>query len=477
MRRATLCRGTGLTAALMALAGAAASAVAGPPAWSSPAGASGADNVVRALATADLDGDGPARAELFVGGDFATIAGVSAARIARYNGSFWFPLGGGVNAPVRALAQWDADGPGPGPTLLIVGGDFTLAGAVPASRIAAWNGSGWSALGAGVAGRVSALASFDIDGAGPASADLIAAGFFSSAGSVSASNIARWDGAQWSPLDAGFDNEGLALLSFDADGPGGASPLLYAAGWFGQAGSVDAARVAVWNGAAWSALGAGLSGPFPAIGRCLASFDPDGPGPAAEQLHVGGIFTVAGESPALGAARWDGAAWHPLAQGIGHPADALAIAPFDDTPGDAAPPALFFAGAFAPVVGAVALNFAGWDGAAWSASAGDVDRPVFALAAFDEDGPGPDSSGLYVGGNFLAAGPIAAVRLARWGPPRVTPLLCPDLSGDGAVNFPDLTLVLAAWGAASSPSDVTQDGVVNFQDLTAVLSAWGRICP
>ena len=49
----------------------------------------------------------------------------------------------GAKATVRAMA---VDGGGN----LVVGGDFTLIGAVVANRIAKWNGSAWSALGSGM---------------------------------------------------------------------------------------------------------------------------------------------------------------------------------------------------------------------------------------------------------------------------------------------------------------------------------------
>jgi hypothetical protein len=42
---------------------------------------------------------------------------------------------------------------------LIAGGQFATAGGAPASNIARWDGSGWSALGAGTDGQVLALAS------------------------------------------------------------------------------------------------------------------------------------------------------------------------------------------------------------------------------------------------------------------------------------------------------------------------------
>lgn len=69
-----------------------------------------------------------------------------------------------MNQGVEALGVFD-DGGGPA---LYVGGWFTTAGGEPANRIAKWDGSIWSALGAGVGGgAVYALTAFD-DGSGPA---------------------------------------------------------------------------------------------------------------------------------------------------------------------------------------------------------------------------------------------------------------------------------------------------------------------
>jgi hypothetical protein len=55
------------------------------------------------------------------------------------------------------------------------------------------------------------------------------------------------------------------------------------------------------------------------------------------------------------------------------------------------------------------------------------------------------------------------------------PPACPeDLDGSGAVDFPDLLQVLAAWGPCSScPQDLDGSGDVAFPDLLAVLAAWG----
>ena len=50
-----------------------------------------------------------------------------------------------------------------------------------------------------------------------------------------------------------------------------------------------------------------------------------------------------------------------------------------------------------------------------------------------------------------------------------------DLNADGAVGFPDLTLLLNQWGPCGTCSaDLNGTGVVDFTDLVLVLGAWGE---
>lgn len=88
------------------------------------------------------------RNELVIGGLYTGLPG--APNIARYNGSTYSAMAGGTNDAVRALAA------GPDGNLY-VGGDFSLVGGVPASRIAMWTGSAWAGV-QGVDGPVHALA-------------------------------------------------------------------------------------------------------------------------------------------------------------------------------------------------------------------------------------------------------------------------------------------------------------------------------
>ncbi len=95
---------------------------------------------VRSLTVAD-DGSGSGPA-LFAGGSFVTAGGVACNGIARWNGSAWSALDGGVNDRflpyVNALVTFD-DGSGSGPALH-VGGRFDSVDGKPAGNIAKWGG-------------------------------------------------------------------------------------------------------------------------------------------------------------------------------------------------------------------------------------------------------------------------------------------------------------------------------------------------
>jgi hypothetical protein len=80
---------------------------------------------------------------------------------------------------------------------LYVAGYFQTAGGITANSIAKWNGSTWSAVGLGVSnggggGSITSLAVYNDR--------LYACGFFTNAGTDSALSIARWDGTTWSSL-------------------------------------------------------------------------------------------------------------------------------------------------------------------------------------------------------------------------------------------------------------------------------------
>lgn len=199
----------------------------------------GVDGEVHALAVYDF-GTGP---RLYATGTFVNAGGLPASRIASWNGTSWQTLGSGLNNHGYALKVFD-DGSGPA---LFVGGFFTQAGGQTVNGIAKWNGTSFAPVGSGFAGAgytpgVRALAAFD-DGAGPA---LYAGGQFVSAGGHPASGVARWNGSSWSALGGGTDGFVDALLPFDDSTAGG--PVLMVGGLFGHASLLDSAGIAEWHG-------------------------------------------------------------------------------------------------------------------------------------------------------------------------------------------------------------------------------------
>jgi hypothetical protein len=240
--------------------------------------------------------------DLVAGGEFTSAGGVPANRIARWNGSSWQPMGSGMNGPVNAVAQLTNG-------FIIAGGSFTIAGGVPVSNIALWNGVDWVAMGSGVNGEVKALA------VTPGGA-LVVGGSFTSAGGVGASSIARWNGGVWSALGSGVG--GAVTPSVDALAvlPGGD---VVAAGFFTTAGGGSARNIARWNGTVWSNLGSGLTGQFGlAFVYALAVL-------SNGDLLAGGDFDFAGGASANNIARWNGSAWSALGSGLNNNVRALTV--------------------------------------------------------------------------------------------------------------------------------------------------------
>lgn len=87
--------------------------------------------------------DAPGGPQIYAGGVFQDVNGVAANNIARFDGTNWSAVGAGTNGSIDALLSFD-DGQS---TRLIVGGIFSSAGGLSGtSRIAAYDGTQWSAL-------------------------------------------------------------------------------------------------------------------------------------------------------------------------------------------------------------------------------------------------------------------------------------------------------------------------------------------
>ncbi|MBL8750183.1 MAG: hypothetical protein JNK78_13540 [Planctomycetes bacterium] len=343
--------------------------------------------------------------DLIVAGNFTHVAGVSAACIARYDGTSWSPLGAGMNGPVLALAvmpngdlfaggnflvagtvgadriaRWDGTtwhvvGPGVNGTVrslgvrpngeLVAGGDFTVAGFVGASYIARWNGTSWTVIsGTSLTGPVYSIT---VLGNG----DVVAGGLFTTAGM---NRIGRWNGSSWSPMGSGTSGLVTGVLALTGGD-------VLAIGAFTSAGGTSVQRVARWNGAGWSALGSGIGSV---------------PTGAAVELPNGSLMIGLLGTP--GVRRWDGTAWSTLGTGFDGSVSAIAVAPNGD---------LIVGGSFLTAPGVAANRIARWDGVAWSPLGDGMNGTVNALA-FRANGE------IVAGGSFTVAGTVGASYVARW---------------------------------------------------------------
>ncbi|HXT39023.1 MAG TPA: hypothetical protein VN887_03280, partial [Candidatus Angelobacter sp.] len=164
-------------------------AVAGDENWDDRFGPLGVDGNVNAIAVNGTN--------VYVGGAFTQAGGSNILNLARWDGRSWSALGAGIsNSPnpyVYALAASGTD--------LYAGGAFTVAGGVLVNHIGRWDGTDWRPLGTGVTGPGSMPLVHAIAVLG---SDVYVAGNFTNAGGIMASNIARWNGSSWSALGAGL---------------------------------------------------------------------------------------------------------------------------------------------------------------------------------------------------------------------------------------------------------------------------------
>ena len=133
------------------------------------------------------------------------------------------------------------------------GGNFFVA-SISAYNIASWNGSSWNILGAsssnnGVGGSVYALA---MNG----SNQLFVGGQFTSInGSISTNNIASWDGNSWSILGTSSTNNGVngQVNALAMNG----TNQLFVGGNFTSVDelSIPTNYIASWNGTSWNIFG------------------------------------------------------------------------------------------------------------------------------------------------------------------------------------------------------------------------------
>jgi len=334
-----------------------------------------------------------------------------------------------VYDPVTFDPDGDGDDPAipdPGPARLIIGGDFDSVDGVPADKLASWRGD-WQqvgdGLGAGPSGSVRALIVYDPPdpGAGrdanpgppplPAVDDPpdIPSSLFIGGRSDAGAVLMGWNGAFFFPVASGSPlpdftiggGPGTSIDAFavfdppDPDGDGeipDQGPFLYIGGTFNSIGGVVSPNLIQWGRPA-----------IPEAGD--PNSDPEAPGYQPRLLYEpvsGGVATLNGDTPAV------------LALTVWDPPDVFG-------PENPLPPMLVAGGRF-DVAGGLANNIVAWDGGGFLALGNGIDGVVHALEVssylgqndvqepsiplLDEQlGGGLDpQQALYIGGEFTVNG-------------------------------------------------------------------------
>lgn len=465
-------------------------------------GFAGPDAPIRALETY-TSGSGPTlRYNMVAGGEFASVGGIAAGRIALWSES-----------PFAAIAEWNPMGPGFNGTVLAIerfngrtyaGGQFTASGATALNRIASFNGTAWEAVGpgptTGVNGNVRALKAYNGSMATGA-IHLVVGGEFISAGGVAANRIAQYNAStqtaitSWTAMGQGFNNTVRAIERH--------SGSTYAAGSFTASG--DGAQtfnhIARWdtslNPDAWVPVGAGLNGAV----YSLLSYN--------GFLYAGGFFSVAGAVPADCLARWDGSNWTEVRGGAdftitsltGYNNEVHALGGFDN-------------------VRAGALYSPGWarfltTGIPWIArqpssifNASRREDVAFQIAAADgyanlsyqwrRNGnpvsPGPTGTGssvlLFDGGAYLALNDVSDADEREYDCIVSNPcgsatsviatlaVCMSDVDGNHQVDPADVSFFVSAWftsvNQGTLAGDVDANGAVEPADVSMFVSTWFR---
>ena len=191
---------------------------------------SGTNNEIRSIAIDESN-------ILYVGGNFDTAGGNSAARIARWDGTNWSALNQGTSGFVQAIAITS--------NYIYAGGNFALAGDQTVNRISRFNRSTsiWEKMGDGLSGNVNTI---EIKGS-----NIYVGGTFETASDITntnkvMNNIARWsEDNGWEALglntNVGVNTRVNSMVFTKND------TELFVGGNFSIAGNLNAENIALWS--------------------------------------------------------------------------------------------------------------------------------------------------------------------------------------------------------------------------------------
>jgi len=399
---------------------------------------------------------------LFTGGNFLTVAGVSARHVAEWNGTSWRSTVAG--SPLNGRVTRVQAAPG---GEVAVSGDFLAAGDTALPGAALWTGSGWRSFPMPanapnrlrIGGRLAngdlvlVASSFiaqsfyrwdgvtatliathensvilnDLDVVSLPNGDLIA-NYTGPHAITGPFTLRRWDGQVWSDFSPGI-NGGVESLKVLADGS------LLVAGSFTQIGGLPMSGIARWDQGVWSAFGARSQ--MPLLGLVRQFLEAEG-----GHLYAFGDRQTVVANLANSVYRWNGSGWQALPGQFAGNLSAGVVLPGGK---------MLFGGGIQSIDLTAATsceNLLLWDGANW------LPVPLGTSGVIDAMLMQPDGS-ILVGGRFERAGNHAAGNFAIYAPD--CPAQAVDLGGacPGASSQLSLTAEVLPWLGATARSKVT----------------------
>lgn len=277
---------------------------------------------------------------LFVAGNYSLIGGNDYRGIATWDGAAWDSLGAGIDDSISSFPQntlcierWNSD--------ILIGGAFDRVGSIASPYFARWNGTQWDTMFGGLPNNV-------VDGIVTYNGELYINGVFDSIGNVSTHGIAKWNGSSWESVAGNYDfnnaQDGIRHMVFyhgnlyvsgffrDQWGTlcrlakwngstwqfminelqGGLATIqkmivfndeLYVGGLFYNSDGNVATGIMRWDDTTWRDVGGSITvvnNPYPDIkDMCVHN----------NKLYCVGSFEKIGGIDALGLASWDGTNW------------------------------------------------------------------------------------------------------------------------------------------------------------------------
>ena len=248
--------------------------------------------------------------KLYAGGNFYYAGNIAVNNIARWNGTNWEDVGYPDCYSIKSLVVYNGD--------LYAAGYFYFPNLPDGTAIAKWNGNNWTAVGPGTDLHYIVIECMEVF-----NGELYTAGAYyqiGGGGLPDSYRISKWNGFTWSDvlsIPASYTLDGalgdiLSMVAYNNE--------LYIAGTFGlMIDSVSATQIAKWNGTNWRPVGTGINAEAYPLGG-----DSDGATYSAVKslavyngiLYAGGRFDSCGTIATRNIAQWDGTNWSALAQGV-----------------------------------------------------------------------------------------------------------------------------------------------------------------